>query len=81
MNPPSSWAFCRTSSNEDPAGTETECLYGGQTLGTFSMTWMTPGTWLGEVVSTAGSNMTLPGKEKGTAGVRAGGLGVSFFFP
>lgn len=38
MNPPSSCAFFRTSSKEDPAGTEMECVYGGQTLGTVNMT-------------------------------------------
>lgn len=81
MNPPSSWAFFRTSSNEDPAGTEMECLYGGQTLGTFSITWMTSGSWLCEGVSVACSNVTVPGREKGAAGVRGGSLGVSPFFP
>lgn len=71
MNPPSCWAFFRTSSNEDPAGTEMKCLYGGQTLGTFSVTWMTSGTWLCEKDSTVCSNMTAPGRQKAAAGVRA----------
>ena len=69
MNPLSFWAFLRTSSKEDPAGTEMEFMYGGETLGTFSTTRMT--SWGGEGVSTTGSNMTMSGREKGAAGVRA----------
>lgn len=80
MNPPSSWAFIRTSSKEDPAGTEMECLYGGQTLGTFSITWMNSGTCIGEGVTVAGSNVTVPGREEVSAGVRAGGPGCEFSF-
>ena len=69
MNPLSFWAFLRTSSKEDPAGTEMEFMYGGETLGTFSTTRMT--SWGGEGVSTTGSNMTMSGREEGAAGVRA----------
>lgn len=64
MNPPSSWAFISTSSKEDPAGTEMECLYGGQTLGTFSITWMNSGTCISEGGTVAGSNMTA--RERGS---------------
>lgn len=71
VNPVSSWAFLRTSSKEDPAGTEMRCLYGCKAWGTFSMTLMS--SWVCEGVSTAGCNRTMPGREEGVAGVRAGG--------
>lgn len=71
VNPASSRAFLRTSSKEDPAETEMGCLYGGKTLGTFSMTLMS--SWVCEVVSRAGCNRTVPGREEEVAGVRAGG--------
>ena len=68
-----SWAFFRTSSKEEPTGTETECLYEGKMLETFSVTWMSSGTWVCEGVSVAGSNRTVPGRGEGAAGLRAGG--------
>lgn len=71
VNPVSSWAFLRTSSKEAPAGTEMRCLYGCKAWGTFSMTLMS--SWVCEGVSTAGCNRTMPGREEGVAGVRAGG--------
>ena len=73
LNLPCSWAFFRTSSREEPAGTETECLYEGEMLETFSKTSMNFGTWACGGVSGAGSNRAVPGRGEGAATLRVGG--------
>lgn len=73
LNLPCSWAFFRTSSREEPAGTETECLYEGEMPETFSMTSMNSGTWVCGRISVDGSNRAIPGRGEGAAALRIQG--------
>lgn len=70
LNLPCSWAFFRTSSREEPAGTETECLYEGEMPETSSVTSMNSGTWVCGRISVAGSNRAIPGRGEGAAALR-----------
>ena len=81
LNLPCSWAFFRTSSREEPAGTETECVYEGETPETFSTTSMNSGTWACGGVSGAGSNRAMPGRGEGAAALRVGGQALVLLSP
>lgn len=70
VNPLISCAIFRTSSKEDPAKTKIVCSYGGRTLETFNVTLMISEMWAGS--STAGTNMTMPGRREEAAVMRIG---------
>ena len=73
LNLPCSWAFFRTSSREEPAGTETECLYEGEMPETFSVTSMNSGSWVCGRISVVGSNRAISGRGEGAAALRIQG--------